>query len=271
MKTNILIYLTIIASLISCKQKLKENVIPVIDYTKFIHRDVRLSEFGDDISYIKLSSEITIQSIRDIEVSDSNQIYISIWKPSQIAEYDFSGNLIRKIGSKGKGPGEYLYCNNLTLDNANQRMYVLSLNDILTYSLDGSFIDKKDITSYDHIDLGFDNIGYKEDEIYLFQDVSYGDGEYQWLRLNLKTGGHLEKLNLFKHFESEVGSSGNLVYEYNNHFCYWNHLNDTIFEIFPDNSYKARYLFTKNDKRLSSKNFNGDFFNDLSLRTYDNK
>lgn len=70
--------------------------------------------------------------------ANSKYIYVSDWKEYSIKIFDHDLNLIKKIGKKGSGPGEFsqifgdLKCND-------SRIYLLTINRLYIFSADGEF------------------------------------------------------------------------------------------------------------------------------------
>jgi hypothetical protein len=70
--------------------------------------------------------------------ANSKFIYVSDWKDSSIKIFDYDLNMIKKIGKKGSGPGEFsqifadLKCNN-------EKIYLLTINRLYVFSTEGEF------------------------------------------------------------------------------------------------------------------------------------
>lgn len=111
-----------------------------------------LSEITEDITIIEpeLSDESLISSgyggsgIRRMIKTDNEIIVAMGGLGSQNTVYVFSldGKYIRSIGSRGQGPGEHNYLENITFDDKNNRLFILSNNPnkIICYHLDGKFV-----------------------------------------------------------------------------------------------------------------------------------
>ncbi len=111
-----------------------------IDLTQSQSRDIFLSDFADDISYIRLKSDGPL-------VGGFCNLFIG---PDQFIINDFGqelmvfakdGGFMNKIGHRGAGPGEYRYTNNFMFDEENGR-YCLSrdtTNEIKVFNLAGKY------------------------------------------------------------------------------------------------------------------------------------
>lgn len=117
-----------------------------------IKRNIRLSEIADEINYIKLetSGEAIINRIDRLVIFNN---YIFICNKEQFFQFDNSGNFIRSFGSKGKGPGEYIYIRNFAI---HPKLNLLSIYDselakVINYDLNGNFISEFQIDGYPNL------------------------------------------------------------------------------------------------------------------------
>lgn len=120
------------------------NSLPRIDIEANINKMeiINLSQFTDDIRYVPFENieNIPIIGFGLIDIS-GNMFLVS--NGVHVLLFDSEGHFIRKIGNKGRGPGEYPTAANIGLGSGkNQKIYVSSTFDIYEYNIDGSFIDK---------------------------------------------------------------------------------------------------------------------------------
>jgi hypothetical protein len=99
-----------------------------------------LSQFASKIRYIPLETknDLVISNIAEC-IYYENHILIANLKECWL--FDINGNLIKKIGDQGRGPGEYQYVVNIGADSRS-KIYIQSLRDLLEYNPDGVFIKK---------------------------------------------------------------------------------------------------------------------------------
>ncbi|MDR2382748.1 MAG: 6-bladed beta-propeller [Prevotellaceae bacterium] len=109
------------------------NIVPAIndEGTKML-----LSEIVEDIVFIPLETteKCLIGRIRSIHCSNDYIIIIDA-DPNQILLFDKAGKFIRTIGSKGQGPGEYIYPFWAALINDELFIWDLMLNKTFCYDL----------------------------------------------------------------------------------------------------------------------------------------
>lgn len=100
-----------------------------------------LSSIGHIIEYIPLQtqSNYLLEKIDKIAVSDS---FFFISDGNTLTRFSKDGKFLNKIGSNGRGPGEYIYIYDICLDNQNQYIYILSagITKVLVYDFNGNFL-----------------------------------------------------------------------------------------------------------------------------------
>lgn len=74
-----------------------------IEKPRYVSEDiVQVQYFGDDDK----NRGGFISEARSIASDDQKYLYVNDWRQQSILQYSLSGDLIRKIGSEGRGPGE---------------------------------------------------------------------------------------------------------------------------------------------------------------------
>ncbi len=114
----------------SCKSDEEQEKI-IINPLTAIEREVRLSEFTNDITYIPLDNKILFQHPNRIETTKDHFIMATF--PGNILCFDRNGNFINEIGSRGRGPGEYRTGLYFTIDPKDELVYIYD-NRIITYT-----------------------------------------------------------------------------------------------------------------------------------------
>jgi hypothetical protein len=228
---------------ISCNTQINE--IYKIDPADFGTNPISLQDIADDIQYIPLDNKIPFTNFKYI--ISRNSIYVSA-RDTGILEFDRNGMLIRTIGSRGRGPGEYRLGMNFTVDEIAGKVYVLDYRTILVYSREGTYLR----------DISFEGLAGNSGmpgEIVFYNSFLFlpdyninGNSKLNWSLLD--TLGNLIsiKRNSVPPFVTNVGMDGSL-YIYGSHLYYYNLYNDTIFSISPDLTFKAAYIFTPGNHR----------------------
>jgi hypothetical protein len=114
----------------------------IIDIKKNINniKSINLSSIGKELTYIPLETtpECLIQEISRIEFSNE---YIFIKDFRKLLQFDRSGKFIRKIGSEGRGPGEYSTLFDFSIDEQEKEISIISTSDhkLMIFSFEGVF------------------------------------------------------------------------------------------------------------------------------------
>lgn len=137
---------------ISCSNKKSDTIqhseYPIIiDIKEAIRNkaDYRLSDIVDSITYLPVESLIG----EYITFTDPNKIRIGgkyilcgDYFSKDLLLYNRNGTFIRKLAKRGQGPWEYVYLDDLAIDEINETVYVLSRTNrkIFKYNFNGSFL-----------------------------------------------------------------------------------------------------------------------------------
>jgi hypothetical protein len=241
MKFNYLFVLFFL--MISCKSK--DNTLFEFDPRNLIENKIRLSEIADDIKYIPLDNIYPLGFIHDNIEFINNSIYLSE-KDIGILVFDITGKMIRKIGSKGRGPGEYLYTFDFTVDEKTETIYVWDNNIIKVYSKNGKFIRSFSLKEYGDFIYP---IKFLNSSLFAFFSVQFENAEYKWIAVD-SLGNLIKKERRKTPAFTSNASMGQGAYIFQNNITYWNSFNDTVFSIFPDLTEKPSFLFSPGDHRL---------------------
>jgi hypothetical protein len=142
---------------------------------------VALSDISDEVKAIEL--ELTDESLIGwvTKVSRCDEYIIVLeGHESKILLFDNNGKFVRRIGARGQGPEEYLYCQDITVDDKNRHLYIADYNRIMCYDYEGNFIEKIPCSHPEYINYVNDELlvlstfwGLKADNGSLNQTVLY--------------------------------------------------------------------------------------------------
>ena len=226
---------------ISCNRGINKHAI-IINPEKFIKKNIPISEIADSITYIPTGNQYPIAGFYELKM-DAGYFYATT--KIGVLIYNKKGSFQRKIGGRGRGPGEFTHGLYLAIGANHKNIFVLDQYKIVEYSFNGRL--KKEVPLKGFGDP-FCDIEYYAGRLYLFKDISMGHAECQWVVMD--TTGHVlsTRPNPINTFPSRFGESAS-PYLFNHKLHYWNHYNDTIFEIGP-NGVKAEYFFGQGNFRL---------------------
>lgn len=218
-----------------------ENNLFQIEPGKFPDNKITLSEIADDITYIPLDKDnkYPLGVIYTFKIVNGS-IFLSA-KDIGVLKFNSDGKGVRRIGSKGNGPGEYLHCLSFTVDKRTGNIYVADRDKIKVFSPDGIFV--RDIPYGDYIGgRHADHIEVFNSLLFLSDGLNMGNSKNSWVFLDTLGNLVAEKGNSVQ--KSAPNSfTGSHTYIFKDHVYYCNNFNDTVFSIATDLSYEASYLF----------------------------
>ncbi len=227
----------------SCDYKGKiETEIFEINPENFSDEKYLLSTIADDVSYIPLDNQVPLGLVYSF-IFNENGLFVST-KEQGLLNFDRNGKFIKLLAKKGRGPDEYHYGLIFAMDDENRNIYLVDRNTIKVYQLNGRFIrsfSTKVFFNGAALDIKFFN-----SSIFLADYGENGTFKYNWVITD--TLG-----NKLSYKSSNVKNPGFLfrgnTYKIGDKLCYYNWLNDTIFSISPDFSFKPQYLFARGNFR----------------------
>ena len=241
-----IIICTLFISLIAFSCHSLENDTFQIDPRTFNDNKITLADIADDIKYIPLNDSLPIGMTFGLRIT-ADYIYISV-KDIGILQFDRLGNLIQKIGARGRGPGEYQFGMEFAVDEKTGSVYIRDPKNVYVYSQGGLFLREISYQKYLATYPMAGAIEFYNSLIFLGDYLMRGNSSYNWIFLD--TLGNLisAKENSVPLFQTNVGWRG-CVYKFENKLFYYNVLNDTVFSITPELFYSKAYLFAKGEHR----------------------
>ena len=233
---------------------------PVIIQKSFIHlthvfRGERNMSFriADEISYIPLDNIVPIGLIYDNIEIVKDKIYISV-RDVGILVFNMEGKLIKKIGSIGRGPGEYTYYFLFTVDDKNENIYVFDRGEIIkVFSKTGRFVRHFPVKEFGSME----KMQYFNSKLFVLMASQFSSTENEWIFLD--TIGNVIKKQPRKlpQFSTNWGNSYP-VYKYDNSLTYYNIFSDTVFSISSDLIEIPKITIRQGEYRLPKKNLTLD-------------
>ncbi|MFP4048043.1 MAG: 6-bladed beta-propeller, partial [Bacteroidales bacterium] len=180
-------------------------------------KTVALSDIAQDISYVKLETNenVLINNTNKIKLT-KNFIFISDF--SNLYQFSKTGEFIRKIGNKGRGPGEYIHISSLEINEKQDKIYVYcsTRKKLFVYNFKGEFCRQFNLPQ-------INELTFVRDSLFLAHaNVHVGNEEYIFYLIN---------------------PSSDTIPVVENHFN-WEHKSDYLMSIFGDNS--PYYRFQQN-------------------------
>lgn len=242
MKSKCLLILLILS--ISCKPENKGLI--KFDPTTLTENEISLIEIADDIYYIPLDNTYPIGLIYDKIKFINNSIYLSA-QNTGLLEFNREGKLLRKIGSFGRGPGEYTTCNRFTIDEKTGTVYISDSGNIIkVFSRTGVFLRSLSFQEYGDM---IDAIESYNSKLFTSFSIQYENARYEWIVFDTLGNVIKKKERTSPKFRSNAFGIGD-TYKYENLLTYWNNFTDTVFSILPDLNPKASFIISPGEHRL---------------------
>lgn len=233
--------------LFSCKSQ--TNSLIEFDPRTLEANTITLSEIADNITYVPLDNTIQLGLIYNYLIS-KNSIYLSA-KDIGVLEFNRSGKIVRKIGSIGRGPGEYTFCFDFTVDNNKGTIYVNDQRNLKVYSKSGNFLRSVSLNDFGDNIASFDLIDSK---IIIYFMLQYGNPKYDWIVIDTLGNLLAEKKRSTPEFTTNWLIQGG-TYRYDNMVTYWNPFVDTVFSVSPDLTYSASFIMHPGEHRFPKVRF----------------
>lgn len=231
MRKLFLFYLGGMLILTSCKRTEPVKNSPALPFHVEVEQNLRstksipLSSLGNKIEYITLETkpECLIRHISGIAFTGS---YIFVSDNDRFFEFDRKGTLVRQIGSKGRGPEEYLSILDFWVNEEMNSIFVLSDSKMIVYDFDGKF---KNYANLDFFSMRF----VKDRSNFIFYigniPVTTNDPVYSWIVTDMKAKILFRLENYHKRIHRSVAIGVTPLYSYNGIAHFMEFGSDTVF------------------------------------------
>ncbi|GHV57596.1 hypothetical protein FACS1894182_06850 [Bacteroidia bacterium] len=161
----------------SCNES-KQGILPEIPVDTNQNASLPLSEITEELVAIELEltdeSFINTDYIVRIIVSEDEVIVAEL---NKILVFSKDGKFIRSIGSRGQGPGEYNYIQNLAIDKKSQCLFIINSapGKIICYDLNGKYLKESHKPIQSAGLTALIDINYIKDELLLVVEQENGD------------------------------------------------------------------------------------------------
>jgi hypothetical protein len=195
---------------------------------KLKETEMTLLEIAEDISYIPLDNSIPVNNIPPRMVDDA----IYAWSTDiGILVFNIEGKYAGKIGSIGRGPGEYLRYGDVGVDGKSKRVYVLDGKGIIkAFSESGRFIRSFPLDEYGD---AIENIEFFNSVIFVKYCIQFDNADYEWIICDT-LGNVIKKQN--RHLPKFTANWGERcpIYKFEDRLSYYDPFADTVFSVLSD-------------------------------------
>jgi hypothetical protein len=235
-KTVVCFYMVLI--FVSCVARGEQDLFTVI--VDMQNTTVPLSGIAKEVREVEL--EVTDNSlIKMIRRVLWDEDHIIVLDMSEIFLFDNDGKFIRKIGSKGQGPGEYIRIIDLAADFKSKRVYVSDTRKkILCYDFDGNYLEEYSGTGFiaDYVNFINGELMMIKEELKnegagrIFHSVLYKANKHSQITDSIDIRKVVNPLAIFsKPWSDFILSDGKKINVYYPEFNTEPSLRDTVFRV----------------------------------------
>ncbi len=236
MKPNFLfITYLLILIVVACKHdSAPPNSLQTINVAANINnfKQINLSQFTTEVRYVPLETreDALLSATTNFDISEN---FIVLTDGNSCLLYDLAGRFIRKFGTKGRGPEEYLGISNLTICKDNTIIFN-SLVDLLEFNIDGTFSQRHSKCLDAGNGAALMNWHLIEDTLLLGVIDNLGGNERYKAMLINKNGvvkKQYQNYDILKSNNSRIYNGIPKLFEYNKTVFIKQQFNDTLFSI----------------------------------------
>ena len=194
----------------SCSQNQKKFSLTKSNYTIDLDEkkeaSIPFSTFFKNPKTITLETnrEFLIGHIKELQVFNGCIYILDALYAKSLFVFNMDGHFIKKIGSLGNGPGEYIQPLDFTFDTENRFIFLLDYgNRVHQYHLDGIFV--RTITLQEQ-DIYINNIQYYNEKLYLsVRKFQPSTNDYMLMEVDIENGKILSSLLPLKYNKGWAG------------------------------------------------------------------
>jgi hypothetical protein len=205
--------------------------------------EITLSDIADDVTYLPLPNNFPVSKASNFYFTDQ---LIYLYSVDGIIAFDRTENQLRKIGSKGRGPGEYLFSSNFSVDTETGKVYVLDQgDDVKTYSKTGEFLKSIPLKRFGEST----SIDFFESALFVTYAFQFGASLYAWAIFDT-SGQVIKKREIGIPSFSSIFGTSRATYKYGDRVYYWNNYIDTVFSVLPGLSVESSFFISPGEHRI---------------------
>jgi len=217
--------------------------------------EITLSEIADEVSYIPLDNKYQLGKIFTI-IFINNAIFLNS-KDIGILTFNREGKFISKIGSIGRGPGEYVIYLHYCVDDKSGRVYVADIKEVIkVFSVTGQLIRSFPLTEYGDV---IENIGFYNSQIFVQYGIQFKSADYEWVICDT-LGNVVKKQNRHLPIFTANWGGNYPIYMFENQLSYYNSFTDTVFSVLPDLTEKPSFIISPGEHRYPRSNISMEQF-----------
>ena len=224
------------------------DIVTALNKTDTIH----LSSIASKIKYVRLQSDsscfigrIKLPLSENVKYID-NKFFISDRSSMSILAFTSDGTFIRRLGRKGRGPGEYIDITDFTFIPEKEQLAILcgaGCNKIYLYQLSGEFIKEIKVDFYPTNIISFNN------RLVLINSRQYRhQSNYYTITLISDKGEILKRIISHVNEKSQLSIGGPRTYILGNTLHYYEPVYDTTWRISHNLEVESKSIVQYGDK-----------------------
>jgi len=263
-------FIVFIVLFVSCNKESKKENLEIINIPKikgFAEEKYKTSIIDTThIIQLETNEKSLITSISKVVISDKS-VYVYDGTIQRLLEFDLEGSFIRKIGSKGKGPGEYQSMSAFELSESKIIIHNIAERKNIEYNIkDGKFIKSTPIDLRSLELHNFNSNSYIANTHNIIQkggkkeySIAFIDKASMKVKPALKSSDKIGRL-----FDSNSISGRE-----NNEFYYHRPYTYSIFEISKNQKIKEAYKINFGDRSIPNKMYKNS--EKIDVEEFDNE
>lgn len=237
----------ILLFLVSCKPK--DRDLFVFSPALIQENEITLSQLADEITYIPLDDSILMAGINSNYNPKfvNNHMYLCDSNHG-ILIFNRDGSFLRKVGSKGRGPGEYLFGSEFAVDNITGSVYLSDLSNLIkVYSRNGDYQRSFSLKEYGG---SIDALTMFNDRLFVTFNLQFGDDfKYEWVFLDTLGNIVSKKERAIPIYKSNYLTGGG-TYFFDQKMNFWHNFKDTVYSFNSDLTYRPNFILAPGEYRL---------------------
>jgi hypothetical protein len=241
------LFICIVLLLVTCKPK--DRDLFVFSPALIQEKEITLSQLADDITYIPLDNSILMAGINsNYNPKFVNSLMYLCDSNHGILIFNRDGSFLRKVGSKGRGPGEYLYGSEFAVDKTTGSIYLSDMSNLIkVYSRYGVYQRSFSLKEYSG---SIDALTMFNEKLFVTFNLQFGDVfKYEWLFLDTLGNIIRNKDRTIPIYKSNYLTGGG-TYIYDQKLSFWHNFNDTVYSFNLDLSQRPNFILAPGDYRL---------------------
>lgn len=246
---------------VSCQKKAIQESgsfysIPFAEIVKD-QREVKLSEFATNLEIIQLENipEAMLGIFENIELT-KDFIFIQCWD-QPVLQFSCTGKLIRTIGTRGKGPGEYINCMKMSIDEQEERVYIQTVElTMMVFNFDGKYLKTIKFPALESM-TNFWNWG-RDSTLVSYFEPYLGNEPFIFMEYN-EQGDTLQGISNYIHFDTKEQAEiphflpykeQNFSYRFENKLHLKGAYNDTVYTYSQNNKFVPKFFIDLGKHKL---------------------